>query len=87
MRPWRSDRKVLMVKNFIPSCDWCGTEIPFERRAIRRVPCDGVELLMVALYNSDPDFEFIRNPDGTVDLDACFDCYTRLALHPSQSVN
>ena len=76
-----------MVKNFIPSCDFCGHEIPFDRHSRRNVPANGVELLIVALENSDPDFHFTQKPDGTVDLDTCLDCYTRLAFSHSQSVN
>ena len=45
-----------MVKNFIPSCDFCGHEIPFDRHTRRNVPANGVELLIVALENPDPDF-------------------------------
>ena len=76
-----------MVKNFIPNCDMCGQEIPFEKYSKRTVPANGVELLMIALENADPDLEFTQNADGTVDLDTCQDCYTRIAFRYSQSVN
>jgi hypothetical protein len=42
---------------------------------------------MIALENSDPELEFIRNDDGTVDLDTCRDCYTRIAFRHSVLVN
>ena len=76
-----------MVKNFIPNCDLCGREIPLEQHATRTVSANGVELLIVALENSDPDLELTQNPDGTVALDTCLDCYTRLAFKHPQSVN
>ena len=76
-----------MVKNFIPNCDFCGHEIPLEKHTRRNVPAQGIELLIVALGNSDSDLEFTQKPDGTVDLDTCLDCYTRLAFKYSQSVN
>jgi hypothetical protein len=76
-----------MVKNFVPSCDLCGEEIPFGNHMRRNVPADGVEVLMIALENSDPELEFIRNDDGTVDLDTCRDCYTRIAFRHSVLVN
>jgi len=76
-----------MVKSFIPNCDLCGQEIPLDRYRTRRVRSNGVELLMVALENTDPDLELIENPDGTVDLDTCFDCYSRMAFRYSRAVN
>ena len=76
-----------MLKNFIPACDFCGGEIPLDQCARRRVPARGVELLLVALENSDPDLELIENPDGTVDLETCYDCYSRLALEHSSAIN
>ena len=76
-----------MVKNFIPNCDLCGREILEGKYPIRRVPVDGIELLMVLLENSDPDLELRENPDGTLDLDTCLDCYTRMAFSYSHAVN
>ena len=76
-----------MGKNMIPRCDLCGEEIPFDQFAKRRVPSNSIELLMVALENSDPDLEFIENADGTVDLETCFDCYSRMAFRHSHAVN
>ena len=76
-----------MVKNFVPNCDFCGREITEGVYPKRNVPADGAELLMFVLENSDPNLEFIQNPDGTVALDTCMECYGRLALNPSGSVN
>ncbi len=76
-----------MVKNFISSCDFCGLEIPLEIHTQRNVPANGVELLIVALENADPEFRFTQNTDGTVDLDTCLDCYTRLAFTHTQAIN
>lgn len=76
-----------MVKNFIPSCDLCGEEVPLDRCAKRRVRSNGIELLMVALENTDPDLQFTENDDGTVDLETCFDCYSRIAFEHSHAVN
>jgi hypothetical protein len=76
-----------MVKNFIPNCDLCGEEIPFGRQMRRNAPVDGMEVLMVALENLDSEFEFVQNEDGTVALDTCLDCYTRMPFGYSESVN
>ena len=53
-----------MVKNFIPNCDFCGHEIPLEQPTRRNVPAQGIELLIVALGDSDSDLEFTQKPDG-----------------------
>ena len=74
-----------MVKNFVPNCDLCGEEISFEKYTRRNVPAGGIELLVVALEN--PEVEFTQNADGTVGLDTCLDCYTRLSFRHSQAVN
>ncbi len=76
-----------MVKNFIPNCDLCGREIPEGKYPQRRVPTNGIELLIVLLENSDPELELRENEDGTVDLDTCLDCYTRMAFSHSHAVN
>lgn len=76
-----------MVKNFIPTCDLCGGEIPLDRHAVRRVPANSLDLLVVALESADPDLEFIENADGTVDLETCYDCFSRLAFRHSRAIN
>lgn len=76
-----------MVKNLVPSCDLCGEEIPYDKYMRRTVPSDGVEVLMVALENADPDLEFVQNEDGNIVLDTCRDCYTRMAFRHSSLVN
>ena len=76
-----------MVKNFVPNCDLCGQEIPFDRHMRRNVPVDGMEVLIVALENLDSDLEFVQNEDGTLALDTCHDCYTRMPFGFSESIN
>jgi len=76
-----------MVKNFVPSCDLCGEEIPLGKHMRRNVAIDGVEVLIIALENSDPGLEFLQNEDGTVDLDTCQECYTRMAFRHSDLIN
>jgi len=76
-----------MVKNFIPTCDLCGREVSPDRYVARRVAGDGMEVLMVALSNPDPDLDLRFNRDGTVTLDRCFDCYAGMAHRISKTVN
>jgi hypothetical protein len=53
----------------------------------RNVSPNGMEILMVALENSDTDLEFVENADGTLGFDSCPDCYTRVAFRHSSLVN
>jgi hypothetical protein len=76
-----------MVRNFVSNCDLCGREIPFGRQMRRNVSPNGMEILMVALENSDTDLEFVENADGTLGFDSCPDCYTRVAFRHSSLVN
>jgi len=76
-----------MVKNFIPSCDLCGVEIPFGERIRRDISVHGVEILMIALEHLDSDLEFIQNEDGTVAIDTCENCYARIPFRHSTLVN
>lgn len=76
-----------MVKNFIPSCDLCKEEIPFGKHMRRSVSPNGVEVLMVVLQDLDADLELLQDEDGSVVLDTCQDCYTRMAFHHSNLVN
>ena len=48
---------------------------------------DGMELLMVLIANQGKDFELNENPDGTVPLDTCVDCATRVAFEHSHALN
>lgn len=76
-----------MVKNFIPSCDLCGEEISPGMHMKRNVSADGVEVLMIALEHLDSDLEFVQNEDGTVGLDTCRVCYSRMAFGYSRLVH
>jgi hypothetical protein len=48
---------------------------------------DGLDLLMILIANQDSRFELDENPDGTVALDTCLDCATRITLPQSQTLN
>ena len=76
-----------MVKNFIPTCDLCRAEMSVGEYMRRTVPPNGFEVLMVVLENMDLDIEFVQNDDGSLILDTCVDCYTRMPFGISESVN
>jgi len=48
---------------------------------------DGMELLLVLITNQGEDFDFEENPDGTVPLDTCLDCATRMTFEQSCALN
>lgn len=48
---------------------------------------DGLDLLMFLLANQDTCFELNENADGTVPLDTCLDCATRITVPESQLLN
>ena len=48
---------------------------------------DGIELLMVLIANQDNGLELEENADGTVPLDTCLDCATRVAFVRTPTVN
>ena len=76
-----------MIKNYVRTCDLCHRQVAAGGFVRRDAEPDGLDLLMVLIANQGNTFEFDENPDGTVPLDTCFDCATRIALPPSQLLN
>jgi len=48
---------------------------------------NGPDILMVLVENEDRDLRLIEMPDGSISLDTCFSCYSRMPLKPSTAVN
>ncbi len=48
---------------------------------------DGLDLQMILLENQGTDFELFEDPDGTVALDTCLDCATRMTYDNSHFLN
>jgi hypothetical protein len=42
---------------------------------------------MVLIENEDRDLRLIEMPDGTISLDTCFSCYSRMPFNHSTAVN
>jgi len=43
--------------------------------------------MMVLAANTDRDLQLIELPDGTISVDTCVDCYTRMGFVHSQALN
>jgi hypothetical protein len=76
-----------MIKNYVRTCDLCHRQVAIGNFVRRDAEPDGLDLLMVLIANQNNTFEFDENPDGTVPLDTCFDCATRITLPASQLLN
>jgi len=42
---------------------------------------------MVLMENQDRDLQLIELPDGTISLDTCRNCYTRMPFNHSTALN
>ena len=47
----------------------------------------GLDVLMVLAENEGREIQLIELPDGTIALDTCMDCYTRMGFSYSQALN
>jgi hypothetical protein len=76
-----------MVRNYVRRCDLCHKQVIMGEFIRRVAEPDGLDLLMVLIANQGNNFELDENPDGTIPLDTCFDCATRITLPQSHSLN
>ena len=76
-----------MMRNYVRTCDLCHKEVTVGEFVRRDAEPDGLDLLMVLIANQGNSFDLGENPDGTVPLDTCFDCATRMTLPRSYSLN
>lgn len=76
-----------MMRNCVRTCDLCCRRVIMGQFVRFDAEPGGMELLMVLIANQDKNFELEENPDGTVPLDTCLDCATRVAFEHSQALN
>jgi hypothetical protein len=76
-----------MMRNCQRTCDLCHKGVVMGQFVRLDAEPDGMELLLVLIANQDKDFELEENPDGTVPLDTCMDCATRIAFEHSCALN
>jgi hypothetical protein len=76
-----------MIRNLVRTCDLCHREIPTGKYLQRNMEPGGMDLLLVLVENLDTDLELTENPDGTIGLDTCVNCYSRMGFTHSHALN
>lgn len=76
-----------MIKDLVRTCDICHRRIASGEYVQRNADRNGLDVLMVLAENEDRDFQLIELPDGTISMDTCWNCYTRLPFTHSHALN
>jgi hypothetical protein len=76
-----------MIRDLTRTCDMCHRTIPSGEYVQRNSERNGPDVLMVLIENEDRDLRLIEMPDGTISLDTCLSCYSRMPLNHSTAVN
>jgi hypothetical protein len=76
-----------MIANLIRTCDLCHRPIPGGEHLARNLRPDDPDVLMVLMENQGRELRIIELPDGTVSVDTCRSCYTRLPFNHSTALN
>jgi len=75
-----------MIKQLVRTCDLCHKEIQAGQYRQRNVDSLGMDFLLFLMENQD-GFEMTQNPDGTLGLDTCLNCYMRMGFTHSHALN
>ena len=78
---------MIKINDLVRTCDMCHKEIPAGKYMQRNANRFGPDVLMVLAENQDRDLQLIELPDGSISLDTCMSCYTRMAFNYSQALN
>lgn len=65
----------------------CHKEIPAGKYVQRNADRFGLEVLMVLAENEGRELQLIELPDGTIALDTCVECCSRMGFQHSQALN
>jgi hypothetical protein len=76
-----------MIKNLVRTCDMCHREIPAGKYVQRNADRYGPDVLMVLAENQDRELQLIELPDGSIALDTCMNCCSRMPFTASYAVN
>jgi hypothetical protein len=76
-----------MIRNLIRTCDLCHGEIRSGKYRQRNADKLSPEITMILAENEGRDLQLIELPDGSVSLDTCLECYTRMGFTHSQLLN
>jgi hypothetical protein len=78
---------MVMIKNLVRTCDMCRREIPAGQYLQRNSERTGLDVLMVLLENQGRELQLIEMPDGSIALDTCRTCYSRMGFTHSNELN
>ena len=76
-----------MIKNLVRTCDMCHREIPTGEYLQRNSERTGLDVMMVLLENQGRELKLIEMPDGSISLDTCRGCYSRMGFTHSRALN
>ena len=76
-----------MIKDLTRTCDMCHRTIPSGEYVQRNSERNGPDILMVLVENDDRELKLIELPDGSISLDTCWNCYTRMPFSHSTALN
>jgi len=76
-----------MIKDLTRTCDMCRRPIPTGEYVQRNSDRNGPDILMVLMENEDRELRLIELPDGSISLDTCLSCYSRMPFNHSLTVN
>ena len=76
-----------MIKNLVRTCDMCRREIPAGQYLQRNAERTGMDVLMVLAENEGKDLQLIEMPDGSISIDTCRGCYSRMGFTYSHELN
>ena len=76
-----------MIENLIRTCDLCHRPIPPGQCLARTLRPYDPEVLMVMLENTGRELKLLELPDGSVSLDTCRSCYSRVPFKHSAAMN
>ena len=76
-----------MIKDLTRTCDMCHRTIPSGEYVQRNSERDAPDILMVLIENADRELRLIELPDGTISLDTCLSCYSRIPFNHSTAIN
>jgi hypothetical protein len=78
---------MVMIKHLVRTCDMCHREIRSGQYLQRNSNPDSPDVLMVLVENEDRDLQLVELPDGSISLDTCWACYSRMPFSHSTALN
>ena len=76
-----------MIKNLLRTCDMCHREIPAGQYLQRNSERTSMDVLMVLVENQGRELQLIELPDGSIAMDTCRECYSRMGFTYSHELN